>query len=89
MRQSRALQIEARSSDLRSAFHDLPLALGSYAHVYDFFAKMKEGKTLFYWWEPENYRFLGLRFSFKYQLLLDTKAAQVRRGEGASAVTYV
>ncbi|CAE7541329.1 unnamed protein product, partial [Symbiodinium necroappetens] len=40
-----------------SAFHDLPLALGSYAHVYDFFAKMKEGKTLFYWWEPENYRF--------------------------------
>ncbi|CAE7341178.1 unnamed protein product, partial [Symbiodinium sp. CCMP2456] len=40
-----------------SAFHGLPLALGSYVDVYDFFAKMKEGKTLFYWWEPENYRF--------------------------------
>ncbi|CAE7741314.1 unnamed protein product [Symbiodinium sp. CCMP2592] len=35
----------------------LPLAFGSYDDVYDFFEKMKYGKTLFYWWEPENYRF--------------------------------
>ncbi|CAE7740549.1 unnamed protein product, partial [Symbiodinium sp. KB8] len=40
-----------------STAHGWPLALGSYPDEVNFFEKMKYGKTLFYWWEPENYRF--------------------------------
>ncbi|CAE7252522.1 unnamed protein product [Symbiodinium microadriaticum] len=40
-----------------SAVHGLPLAVGYYSRIQDFFAKMRDGNTLFYWWEPENYEF--------------------------------
>ncbi|CAE7296102.1 unnamed protein product [Symbiodinium sp. CCMP2592] len=40
-----------------SAHHSLPLAVGSCIRVHDFFAKMRDGNTLFYWWEPEQYEF--------------------------------